>query len=425
MNRDRKLRAWPNICLFTWTILLIFYPSNQSEQQATQLKAMTGNIPVHAPAHLAVGEALLINIGPVDAPDGMRVTLEFDTSVGQYFAHLSLRHKMATHTFTGAATQQAGISLVTAQAGQAYGEAYVTIAPSEAIEPIYTFVGPSNIPINSNQSADIVVLAFDRYGNVVADGSNGTVTIQRPNGSLTISPIVTSHLIAQLQVTSGTVTGNDSIAATIGNATGAATSLTETSGQPTAFTLTASPTILPADGNSQITIKTSVIRDRFGNMLSDGTLVTFTLTEEDGTRITATSYTLSGIAQIAIQAPKQAGKLQIIGSIYGLETTPIAITLTAGPAVGNIPINITLDPNLGTITLNVGPIISALGGFIADGLPVACTVTDNIGRTIAMTGHTYNGLASIVMRSAPLKPGAIHAACHTGAGAGEASFQLP
>lgn len=72
-----------------------------------------------------------------------------------------------------------------------------------------------------------------------------------------------------------------------------------------------------ADGKGLSTLTTAVIKDQFGNIIKNGTLVSFLLKSGYNT-LKIYEKTINGIAQIKCLHPNKAQNFEVLASINGL-----------------------------------------------------------------------------------------------------------
>ncbi len=165
----------------------------------------------------------------------------------------------------------------------------------------------------------------------------------------------------------------------------------EVPGWPVAYAVEADPQSMTGDGRLLLTLRTGLIRDRFGNELPDGTIVTFVLEDPAGKRRWVPGYTVDGVAEVTIQAADEPVAYQVWATTYGVESLPATITFTAGPAVGTFPLAADLHTPSGDLTLTAGPVLGPLSQYVPDGTSVRFEVADSLGLVQTVSGITDAG----------------------------------
>jgi hypothetical protein len=271
----------------------------------------------------------------------------------------------------------------------------------------------------------LVVVPFDEFGNPVAEDTPVTVRVRRPDNRITEQEITVSHLVAWTRIPSGTRAGRTTISVTTQDVYGPEATLLEVAAFPVSSTLEAEPRSAPANGRELITLRTSVLVDQFGNVLPDGTLVTFVADAPNGDRRFVPAYTINGVAEAPLQAPTEPGIFTVRATVYDAESAPLQVAFTSGPAVGAFPLTARTDTTSGAVILEAGPILGPLQQYVPDGTPVLFTVTDDAGQQQWLQAIAETGRASVELRLVDLKPGTYTVEALAGSGRGSTSFNRP
>jgi hypothetical protein len=397
-----------------------------SPAPAAPVSTLTGELPVRAPQSIQAGATAEIIIGPVAAAkSGTPVRLVAVGSYGPRIYQGAFDGAQARFVLPGEDTRQSGYMSLTAISGEAIGETGLTITAGAMVEPVVPLVGSRAIPADGEHWSMVVVVPSDVYGNPAPDGTEVSLRALHPGNRVEDKTVQVNHLLAWQRLFSGTQAGHTIITAAVGDAHGPESDLLEVAGWPQPFSLTNEPTTLPADGRQLMKLRSSVIRDKFDNVIPDGTLVTILVKEGGELKRSLPAYTLGGIAETTLQAPSQPGVIEVYGVVYGMEGQHLQITFTAGPAVDVFPVNVVKDPVNRVVRLEAGPLLGALGQFIPDGTPVVFRLTDSRGQRQLLTASALGGRASFELRLVNLLPGAYSVEASVGAGHGAANFKLP
>lgn len=289
---------------------------------------------------------------------------------------------------------RAGTAWLVASSEQASDWATVAFLPGAPAALILT-VNPASIPVGGS-SALAAATVRDAYGNAVADGT--PVTFATDLGSITPTIAATQNGRAQAVLLSGTEAGTATVAAQSGTASGGA-AVRFTPLAPYTLTLTATPTVVVADGQSAARLS-AWVGDRFANPVADGTAVTFYTSL--GTVRPAQAFTLQGWATAALTSTAvgtatvqafagQSGNAAGEAAVRFIPGPPATILLTASPA------RLYAD---GVSTSTVTAYLwDSLGHTVADGTPV--TLSASLGTISPELAWTENGRVRGVLRSAP------------------------
>lgn len=382
---------------------------------------LDGELPINVAAEAPVGEPLPVTIGPVNAPDGTPILLTATGTFGTWAFRGLLQGGYLTITLPPEFTRHSGLVSLVATSGHAVGEAETRLLAGEPVEPLVPLVGARSIIADAAHWSMTVTLPQDRFDNPVADGTPVEIRALHPGGRLETRVQPVEHLLAWIRLYSGTKAGETRIAVESGEAVGPEGLLLEIPGWPTPFTLEAEPSTQPADDRSLITVRTSTIRDQFGNVVPDGTIVTFVAETPDGPRFIP-SVTVNGVAEAPIQAPDEPAIFQIVGSVYGVRSKPLTVAFTPGPAVNRFTVTPHLDEPNGALYLDAGPLLGQLNQYIPDGTPVLYHLTHESGQEEWLSAPAEAGHARAELRLRFLQPGTYTVEVLAGVGRGETTF---
>ena len=144
-----------------------------------------------------------------------------------------------------------------------------------------------------------------------------------------------------------------------------------------------------ADGDQITLLKTSIIKDRYGNIVSDGTQVEFMIQDSDSTLYRAVGSTINGMATTQVNHPRAATTLTIKAGISGIaESAPLVVDYLA--AVNNF------EYRLRERTLTVGPVHAFMGQRIPQGTPIHLKLQGANGEYV-VTKYADDGMATFVL----------------------------
>jgi hypothetical protein len=384
---------------------------------------LTGTIPISVAETAPVAAPLPITVGPFAAPDGTAVLLVAVGSYGPRLYRGQFAGRLAEFVISADETQQSGQLTLIATAQQARGEATTTLLPGAAVDPVRLLVGARSIMADGQHWSMAVALPQDALGNPVADDTPVHIRALHPGNQLEEQEVAVSHLVAWTRIYSRTRAGRTSLAVEVEGAHGPEATLLEVAGWPASFGLTARPASLPADGRGLVRLQTQVIRDKFGNIVPDGTLITFVVAAADHEQRLIPAYTIGGVAEAPLQAPSEPGVLEVWATSYGLESRRLQVTFTPGPAVGSFPLRVKVS-GVEAIILDAGPILGPLGQHIPDGTLVRFSLTDEAGQQHWLTALSQQGRAVVEVRLASLALGRYRIEALVGTGRATAGFTL-
>lgn len=375
------------------------------------------------PPTVAAGSDVLVRAGPAPLPDGAPLTLLLVGSDGVRLAHGAFFDGVGRVLIDGAQTTASGLVSVTATADGYRGSAEFTVTAGPPVEPVTPLIGARTITADGAHWSMTVVVPFDRFGNPLDDGAPVALRAVRPDGRNEVQATTVRHLLAWFRLDSGTVAGRTTVAVDAAGVPGPEGTLLEVAGPPLPFALSADQPALPADGRRLAVVRTARLVDRFGNQLPDGTLVTLVVTDPDGTQRYLPGYTLAGSAEFPVQSATVPGAARAQATAFGVVSDPL--TLAWQPTAAAFALSATVDRAAGSVRLDAGPVVAALGQYMPDGTPILLTVTGPDGDPRLLTAALDGGRAVAALRLADLPPGTYSVTATVGDAVGRASFTVP
>jgi hypothetical protein len=174
-----------------------------------------------------------------------------------------------------------------------------------------------------------------------------------------------------------------------------------------------------------MTLYTGKITDQHGNIMPDGTLVRFVVNgPEENLRIIPVQ-TVDGIAETIFQAPNNQGRYLIRAAVFGMESDPLTVEFTPGPAVSPFPVIYEINSERGDLTLTAGPLTAVLDQYVPDGTPVNFRITGPDGESHPVQAVSDAGYATGTIRLVQLTGGIHQVDASAGSGLGQVRFTLP
>ncbi|MGA7301138.1 MAG: hypothetical protein WBX10_12585 [Candidatus Sulfotelmatobacter sp.] len=136
-------------------------------------------------------------------------------------------------------------------------------------------VHPSRVPVALNDAVSGVAFPFDQYRNLVLTPVNVNFQLTAKDATLFTRSVRTQNGIAWFRTTSGKSAGPVRVTASLDDLT-AKRALQQVASYPCNLRITGERT------KSGIMVQTEPVHDCAGNVLPDGTIVTFTATGRDG-----------------------------------------------------------------------------------------------------------------------------------------------
>ncbi|MBM3134004.1 MAG: hypothetical protein FJZ89_01685 [Chloroflexi bacterium] len=320
--------------------------------------------------------------------DGTRI--DFSTNLGSVSPPF-------TGTVNGLATTAltsgniVGTARVYAYSGVASGFVDVTFTVGLP-RTVIVVAQPPSIPVATG-TAVITATVLDIGNNPVANGT--LVTFTSSLGSIIPIVTTTNNGIAQATLNASTVAGTAVVTATAGTVSGT-TTVVFMPGPPANMLLLASPTSIPIGGDTAAV--TATIRDLYGNVVANGTGVSFATTlgtfQQSGSTIYNTTTT-GGVALTTLVSGLSIGTAQV-SAAAGVVLRVVEVTFTIGPpasvTVTASPPSISIVTGSSTVTATVR---DAGNNLVADGAVVSFATS--LGTVNPLTALTTNGIATTTL----------------------------
>ncbi len=274
--------------------------------------------------------------------------------------------------------------------------ATIEIEPGPPVDPMDAYLGPRTVIADGAHFVMIVTVPTDRFGNPVQPGTVVDYTVTRADLAVEESEAPTEHLLSWFEVFSNTVAGRTRIGAQVvrdtgiplpdttsseqddgGPITASERTFLEVAGIPVAHSLELLDAVPVADGQALIRARTSVLEDRFGNVLPDGTVVTLDADGVGGIR-RLNSQTNGGQAEFTYEVPDRPGTVTLKATASGVSGAPL--TLRFEQAVDSF--NAWIDPQLETVQVHIGPVRSIRDSYVPEGTVAEVTMTGADGDEI-------------------------------------------
>ncbi|MBE0393558.1 hypothetical protein [Flavobacterium sp. PL002] len=226
------------------------------------------------------------------------------------------------------------------------------------------YLGPTTILTGQEHFTMMVAIPTDSYDNPKED--NTTVFIKDQFlENVTVTTKKTASFIAWKNIYSRNKSGK-MLVSTECNTTGSKEFETEITPSPaTNFTINFKRNHEFADGNQITKLETSVIKDQFGNLIGDGTLVTFQVTTNNNSLLKTYAATINGIAIGQLLHPDHQDIYRVKAYITGMaESKPIQISYK--PLIRTFPYEF-YEKNR---KITVGPLKSFMKQIVPDGIKV-------------------------------------------------------
>jgi hypothetical protein len=250
------------------------------------------------------------------------------------------------------------------------------------------YLGPRSIVANVRDYTMLVAIPTDLLDNMLPDGTVVSLNQQFKN-QITKTPYSLEKGFAWQRISAPLTTGRMSTGSTLDNISSKELVADVFPDVAVDFQLSLDQNHEYADGNEISTFKTSQIKDEHGNVMTDGTLVKFFMSDASGARWQTIAPTINGFAFAKAIHPQTPTTWNVKALIQGIAESP-ELKVTFNSIIDTIPIQV----RNGT-TIVVGPLTSYLGQIIPDGIQVTIGLQ---GKTQIL--FTENGMATFILEDA-------------------------
>jgi len=295
----------------------------------------------------------------------------------------------------------AGINTLSVTSGAAAAATIgATGTPDVPVAIVVNVGNNQSATVNANVAVAPAVLVTDQFGNRVSDGTPVEYVVSTGGGSVLGGNTTTTNGVAVLGSWKlGTTAGSNSLNVTSGTAPAATISATGTPDVPAALTVIAGNN-QSASVNTNVAIAPTVlVKDQFGNIVADGTAVTFAVSSGGGSVVGGNTTTMNGIATLG------SWKLGTTAGINTLSVTSGTAAAAAITAAGVLAVPAAITVNAGnnqsaTVNTNVALAPSVFvkdqfGNTVADGTPVTFAVASGGGSVVGGSTTATSGIATL------------------------------
>ena len=206
-----------------------------------------------------------------------------------------------------------------------------------------------------------VSIPTDSYGNLILNNDTVRYAYRYLNQRFESESSLMNGL-AYLELDSGPLASTLELGSQYKEAKATTTTLEVMPEDAIDFELTVERVNNIADGQQELTIKTTTITDGFGNIVSDGTLVTLNISNGEYKEVSMPGATINGVATFNLLHPPNKEYWAYMASVADLASSPTYV-LDFEAFTEELPYHWDREAN----TLTVGPIVGKLNDLVTDG----------------------------------------------------------
>ena len=269
----------------------------------------------------------------------------------------------------------------------------IQLQPKTEINTLETYIGPPSIEAGETDYTMLVAIPTDELDNPLADSTKVVVKHQFLDNQGE-DDIYTKHGFAYNNLFSYEKSGRMLINSECLGLNSKEFDVNVVPAIPTNFTILADRIHNYADGNQITTLRTSVIKDRFNNIVSDGTFVSFIITNSDGNIEETSGTTIGGIATAKMLHPDHEEEWAIKAYVEGMANSE-TIILKFEPAVTDYEVSFSESNRI----ITVGPLQSFMDQYIPNGLRVVLTISKDGKIDNEITEQSVDGYVKFILNT--------------------------
>ncbi|WBU90565.1 Ig-like domain-containing protein [Cellulophaga omnivescoria] len=239
-----------------------------------------------------------------------------------------------------------------------------------------TYLGPRSIVAGGKDFSMLVNAPTDRFDNPLQTGTKVAIKHQFKKEVIT-DTLRVKNLVAWTNIFSPQKTGRILITSLVDSTKSKELTTVILPDNASNFTVDYSRNHKYADGNQIITFTTSTIKDNHGNVVSDGTLVLFTVKDSMGNLLQTNGTTINGVAIAKLLHPSKKESWTVTAYVTGAaKSDPIMVDFSS--AIKDYKIQLSTNNRI----ITIGPIESFMQQFVPDGLTVTVCIYTKDGKLL-------------------------------------------
>ncbi len=275
----------------------------------------------------------------------------------------------------------------------------IKIVAHQEPKKMNTYLGPPSIIVGGNDLSMLITIPTDRFDNPMRDNTSLKMKLSRQKNVRT-DKVAIQDLIAFKRYYSPDEKGKVLLSATCKDTSSKEKTLLVRPSSPEDFKIKAERAHPFADGNQTTILSTTPIYDAYGNLVSDGTFVSFIIKDEKGNQFQTNGTTIDGVARANIVHPDEPQEWSVKAYIEGIASSP---TLKLKYLQSIYDMNVAFDARARKV--NIGPIKSFMEQLVPDGLEVKLIVKSNDNIIYSSKEMTRDGHCSFYLRPELIPPG--------------------
>ncbi|ALJ06488.1 hypothetical protein APS56_15695 [Pseudalgibacter alginicilyticus] len=378
-----------NTYLFIFILVLIsLFANAQPNSPSNNIKLLTSQ------STFEVGNTIILKFSTSKTEKPL---LYCSSSYGSTLVSASLKNNTLNYSIPKNIIKKTGVINWTLLNRNASLSGNLNIKPKQEVTTMETYIGPPSIVAGGTDYTMLVIIPTDSLDNPIVENTLVNVKHQFLDSEKN-NTVFTKNLIAYKNIYSKKESGRMLVSSESLGINSKEFTVNIGAAIPTDFKIYATRPHDYADGNQITTFSTSIIKDKQNNVVSDGTFVTFYITNQQQNILKTTGTTIEGVAHAKIIHPDYANNWNIKAYIDGMAESQ-SILLTYKQAIQDFEVSFSNKNRV----ITVGPLQSFMSQMIPDGLHVKLNIykDDLLINTILKT--SFNGYVNFNLKPAIYK----------------------
>jgi len=242
------------------------------------------------------------------------------------------------------------------------------INPVNQVNVIESYLGPPSIQTGEDHYSMLVTIPTDPYDNILNDSTE--ISIKKLyKTAKNETKVYSKNLIGYQYLYSKEKTGRILISSEALNTNSKELSLEIRPSPSNHFDIFYKRHHNYADGNQIVTLYTSILKDKYDNIVSNGTYVEFVIKDRNGNLLKTSAVTIRGVATAKIIHPNYEDSWEIKAHVVNVSESN-TLYLNFEQVITDFDVSFSKKNRL----IHVGPLQSFMKQYIPDGLRVVLKV---------------------------------------------------
>jgi hypothetical protein len=398
--RRKKLHIAFFLGLMLVFALLSFtlWPETSTNTQGTTLKRLTLKV---EKSYVASDAITLNSSNGISITYKDSVSLYISSSYGSSVILPEFEKDKLTFTISSEITRKSGVIYwrLLSTAGASIDNGSFHITPSAKLAPILeSYLGPPSIVAGGSDYSMMVIVGTDIYDNLLPNNTPVELNLYGNNSKSSIQK-TTSDRIFWERIFSPETAGRMLISGSVAYASTNEKTLEINPNNAIDFNISEKLVHPYADGNQIAIFQTSIIKDGFNNIVSDGTLVKFMVTTSKNEKLEVSGATIQGVAKGQFLHPNEP-------VVWNAQAFAIGMAKSSVKKVSfqSVVEELNVDFSNDNRRIRVGPIQSYMGQIIPDGAKVELQIE---GYDKPLMSTSRNGIVTFELMPALYENGMV------------------